>query len=303
MTRRLLGAALAFASLPLMGQERRPEARVTVHAAVEDATGTPVKGLTASTFALALDGERRTVDSIVPAAQPLSILLLVDVSRSMSPFGEGLEKAAREFVASLNAADRIRVGAFGDEIRFSQAFTADKRAFRLEPRDGIVLRKRSVTGGSPLWDAIYQSTELLVAEHNRRVLVAISDGRSSGNHYSLEEAAELAGDGGVAVNVLAPFATRGIRQDRKTVLYVRPAANIDRLTQYTGGMLVGGYDAVKPAKQLRLLAHRLRAGYAVTFAVPADGRRHRLDVQVGIPGVQVRAPLVVHVADANVRTP
>ena len=298
MTRHLVATGLAFASLAAAGPERWPETRVTVHVAVEDGEGAPVTGLPATAFTVAVDGERRTVDAMVPTAQPMSILLLVDTSKSMAPFVAGLEKGAREFVASLAVADRIRVGAFGDEIRFSPMFDADKRSFRLEPRDGIVLRKRSVTGGSPLWDAVYQSTELLVAERNRLVLLAISDGRASGNHHSLEEAAEFAGDGGVAVNVLAPFATRGIRQDRETVLYVRPAANIDRLTQYTGGLMIGGYDAVKPAKQLGALGHRLRAGYAVTFAAPADGRRHRLDVQVSIPGSQVRAPLVLRVPAA-----
>jgi VWFA-related protein len=297
MTRHLLATGLAFASLAAAGPERWPETRITVHVAVEDGEGAPVAGLPATAFAIVVDGERRTVDAIVPTAQPMSILLLVDTSQSMAPFVGGLEKGAREFVASLDAADRIRVGTFSDEIRFSPAFTADKRSFRLAPRDGIVLRKRAVTGGSPLWDAVYESTGLLVAEHNRRVLVVISDGRSSGNHHSLEEAAEFAGDGGVSVNVLAPFATRGIRQDRETVLYVRPAANIDRLTQYTGGLMIGGYDAVKPVKQLGALGQRLRAGYAVTFAAPADGRRHRLDVQLGVPGLRVRAPLAIRVPD------
>jgi VWFA-related protein len=291
MIRRALAAALAVAPLLGAGQDR-PETRIAVHVAVEDAKGTPVSGLPAAAFTLAVDGQPHAIESIAAASEPLSLLLLVDASRSMAPHGGKLERTVKRFVASLHAGDRIRTGVIDDEIAFAPAFTSATSSFRLMPRDPIVVRERPKTEGTPLWDAIHQAAGLLGAEDGRRILLVFSDGRTSGNQHSLEEAAEFAGDTNVSVIALAPFATRGIHQAPKMIAIVTPAAHLDRLTQYTGGLLIGGYESkVDPLEQLPTLPRRLRAGYTLTFAVPADGRRHRLEVLVGAPDVHVRAPL------------
>lgn len=79
---------------------------------------------------------------------------------------------------------------------------------------------------------------------------------------------------------------------------VSPAANLDRLARYTGGVLLGGYDPKDaPLKQMVALANRLRMGYAVTFVMPrSDSRRHRLEIGVATRRLQVRAPFVFRTA-------
>jgi VWFA-related protein len=292
MIRHALAVAVAVAPLLGGGPDGRADARIVVHVAVEDANGHPVSGLPAAAFTLTVDGQPHAIESIAPASQPLSLLLLVDASRSMAPQGGRLERAVKRFVVSLDAGDRIRTGVIDDEIAFAPTFDSPASSFRIMPRDRIVVRERLKTGGTPLWDAIHQASELLGAEHGRRILLVFSDGRTSGNQHSLEEAAEFAGDTNVSVTALAPFVTRGIHQAEKTIAIVTPVAHLDRLTQYTGGRLIGGYESkIDPIDQLPTLARRLRAGYALTFSVPADGRRHRLGVRAAAPGVRVRAPM------------
>jgi len=269
-------------------------ARVTVHVAVEDPTGNPVARLPAGTFSLSVDGVAQPIGPVVPADQPLSVILVVDDSPSMKPFAGRLTRPAREFITSLDAADRWRVGEFGDRITFSRTFASGPSSFRLEPREPIALRERTVRGGSPLWDAVHHSVELLAdQEGRRRIVLVFTDGRASGNQHTLEEVAEFSNDNAASVSAIVPVRSVGIRQDAETMAVVSPEANLDRLARYTGGMLLGGFELKDdPLKQLRDVAARVRAGYTLSFVMPEpDGRRHRLDVRVATPGLQVRAPM------------
>jgi hypothetical protein len=290
--------ALALgASTAALSQE--PAARVTVHVAIEDASGQPVRGVAAASFSLDVDGAAHPIESVVPEAQPLSVILLADLSPSVNEFAGRLNGAARDFVEGLDAADRWRTGTFADRILFSRAFASGRASFRPEPRDPIVVRERGVRGGSPVWDALYQSVELLAEAAGRRSVVVFTDGRASGNDRGLDDVAEFAIDHAVSVSAVVPLRSFGVRQDRATVALISPAAGLDRLTRYTGGVLLGGYDHKDdPLRRLRALAARLRAGYALTFAIPKpDARRHRLDVRVTGCGVQVRAPTAFRTPD------
>src|SRR5207247_2554436 len=88
-------------------------------------------------------------------------------------------RARRTYVASLDAADRWRAGEFADRILFSRAFAPGRSPFRLEPREPIAVRERAVRGGSPLWDALHHSVELLADQPGRRSLLVFTDGRAS----------------------------------------------------------------------------------------------------------------------------
>jgi hypothetical protein len=267
MRRLILAAAGVCAAISPTPAERG--AAVRIHVAVEDQSGKPVHRLAAGMFSLTVDGASRPIESVVPSDQPLSVTVLVDDSLSMQPFASRLQKAAKEFAAGLDAADRLRVEKFG-----------------------------TAPGGSAVWDAIHRSVELVADQSGRRAILVLTDGRASGNLHSLEEVAERSVDRAVSLSAVVPDPPRGIRQDAKTMAVVTPAANLDRLAQYTGGVLLGGYAVTdQPLKQLRGLAARLRAGYTVTFAMPdADSRRHRLDVRVATPGLRVRAPMAFRVS-------
>jgi VWFA-related protein len=288
----LAGFAWALVAAMTLPADAQRGARATVHVAVEDAAGNPAGRLAADAFSLSVDGAAQPIDSVVPAAQPLTLIVLVDRSQSMTMSNAGVDAPVKRFAAALGAADRWRVGTFADRILFSRDFVAGPRSFQIAPRDPIVVRERRVRGGSPLWDALHQSIELLAPEPGRRTVMVFTDARASGNEHGLDDVAELAVDASVAVNAIVPVAARGIRQDARTMAVVTPAASLDRLSRYTGGVLRGGFDLEDgPTRQIERVAARLRSAYAVTFAAPADGRRHRLEVRVAVPGLQVRAPM------------
>ena len=292
----LVAAAVLAASLAVSPAQR--DARVTIYIAVEDQAGRPERSVAADALSLSVDGIPRPIESVVRADQPLSAILLVDTSASMKSIAPLLQRSAKDLIANLGESDRWRIGVFGDRILFAREFASGRRSFDWPPPDPIEVRTRPVRGGSPLWDAVRQSVELLAEQGGRRTLVVMTDGRASGNQYGLEEVAEFTADGAVSVSAIVPVPAVGIRQDRQTMAVVSPAANLDRLARYTGGVLLGGYDPKDaPLRQMLPLAHRLRAGHAVTFVMPTpDSRRHRLEIGIATRGLQVRAPLAFRVA-------
>ena len=291
MTLRVLGVIAGLCASFAASQPDRTM-RVDIHVAVEDEAGHPVRGMSPGDFSMLIDGAAHAIDSVAPAAKPTSVILLADTSISMKPFSGRLDGAAETLIDGLGGDDRWRTGAFGDRITFSRTFAVGRKSFQLAPRDPITVRERTVTGGSPIWDAVHQSVELLGGEPGRRSVVLFTDGRAGGNQFGLEEVAELSNDRQVSVTAVVPMRSFGVRQDRETIAVVSPAAGLDRLARYTGGVLLGGYDFKQdPLKQMQPLAARLRAGYALTFATLADGRRHRLDIRVRPPGLRVRAPM------------
>ena len=286
------GVALGFSALLLAAPSAQDaDTRIVIHVAVENVHGEPLTGLAATAFSITVDGQPRPVIAATPASGPLSVIVLTDRSRSMRPHLDDLDDALEAFASALAPEDRVRAASLAGEISFATAFTTDKKALRSRDRHPAIPHPRRVAGGSPLWDAIHQSVELLAREPGRRAVVVFSDGRSTGNWHGLAETAEFAMAHGVSISAVLPDARSDLPQTANVLLIVRPTVNLDKLATYTGGLTLsaGGGPSASPP-QFRAVANRLLAGYTLTFASPSrDGRAHELDVAVHA-AVQVRAP-------------
>src|SRR5436309_517705 len=89
---------------------------IEVYATVTDAHGEAVAGLTAADFHVAEDGAPQTVSTFFAGEFPLSVIIALDRSFSMS--GEKLtlaRSAARLFIAGLKPDDEVMVLAVGSE--------------------------------------------------------------------------------------------------------------------------------------------------------------------------------------------
>jgi VWFA-related protein len=265
-------------------------ARVVVRMAVENANGVAVTGLQESAFSISVDGRPHPIVSVTADDEPLAAIVMIDRSRSMRLHLREADAAFKVFTGALSPGDRVRLASFADEITFAAAFTTDRTALRSSRRYPVVLHPRQTTGGSPLWDAIHDSVELLAREEGRRAVVVYSDGRSTGNWHSLAETAEFALAHGVSINVVALYADRGLRQNADVMAMVKPTVNLEKLATYTGGALVNGREVPHEAAQFEAMASRLRGGYRLSFDTPfVDGRAHQLDIAVHA-ALQVRAP-------------
>jgi hypothetical protein len=83
-------------------------------------------------------------------------------------------------------ADKAQVGAFSDKIQFSGRFTSD--------RDDLIGALRDLQFGNPtrLYDAIWESIDLVEAAEGRKVVVAFTDGDDTASRRGLGDALDYA---------------------------------------------------------------------------------------------------------------
>src|SRR5580765_2365693 len=143
---------------------------VSLFVTVADAQGRLVPDLTKEDFEI-LDNEK--VQPIVyfeNVIQPISVVVMLDTSGSMTGSIALLKEAAEQFLLRLLPADQGRVGAFNDKIQISAKFTKN--------RDELISDMKALDfgNGTRLWDAVLLSLEELKGIEGRRVVLVFTDG-------------------------------------------------------------------------------------------------------------------------------
>ncbi len=364
MFRRRLPSVAAFAVVLAGGMTAifaQGPALVTIDVAVEqprpmvDASHvvpwTVATGLTVQDFEVFSDGQSCRIESLTAGRTILSIVVLIDVSAGTEiTVNSLLEPLQAGLIPVLLPGDRVAFGRFGGiatkvERRFNSQHDELKEAARAAltpPTDtpapparpapsDPVLAARGLNGGfglgaSPVWDAIDDATGVLESEPGRRAIILLTDGRSTGNVHSLDEAIRHAVAARTSVLVVGEGVDEEIRQSGTSSTVVRPAALLESMAGATGGAYAAvfgpeksrpkrtdalamrqyrfreGGEPLKPARvdeaafkrwvgrMLAAFVGDLRAGYTLGFLAPAlDGQFHTLDVRVRKTGLKVRA--------------
>lgn len=161
---------------------------VDVPLAVTSATGVPLKGLKASNFVIYEDGKKQEAADFSTTTEPFEVALLLDTSGSTRNDLQLIQRAARDFVASLRDGDRVAIVAFNTERRGDQAFpgidvltalTSDRKQL-----DAAIDRVKT-SNGTPYYDALEQVVGTIFSAkpseelRGRRALVALTDGVDS----------------------------------------------------------------------------------------------------------------------------
>jgi tight adherence protein B len=139
-----------------------------------------------------------------------TVVLAIDCSQSMAgrPLADATA-AARAFIASTTAADRIGVIAVGKQARPLTSFSDSKGAAT------AALAHLAVDGqpGTALWDAVVLGSDELARQPvGGRVIIVVTDGRDVSSSASFEDAVAAAHRAGAAVytvGIASPDATPG----------------------------------------------------------------------------------------------
>ena len=148
---------------------------VSIYATVLDQTGRLVPRLTLDDFEVYDNGKPQTVTLFANDLQPITIVIMLDRSRSMEDHFDLVRKAAERFVEHLEPADRARVGSFSNRIEIDPGeFTSDHAALI------DVLRTKLLPAGiTPLWRATSLAMSALQNEPGRRVVLLFTDGHDT----------------------------------------------------------------------------------------------------------------------------
>ena len=210
----LPGAALAQGSMDLVIHHVKVEPfegqmsyDVMAFFSVLDQEGQPVSGLKVEDFTVSEDGNPVEIGSLSTAmGDPISLVLVVDTSGSMSLPMEAARKAMHTFINGLSAADQVAIVSFNEEATVRQGFTANHNDVR-QQIDGLA----AVPGaGTCIFDAAYEAVELATTTPaGRRAVVLLTDGVDETpdgdpcSSHTKEEVAALAADENAPVPVFA----------------------------------------------------------------------------------------------------
>jgi hypothetical protein len=231
-----------------MPQLRMEGGTLLAYVSVVDNRGVPAEVAPAN-FRLLVDG--RTVDTIalqkLPSTTGISILLGIDVSRSMQPVKiRAARQAAAGFINRLRPNDHASLFTFGDQVRFLAGFTQDKAALmahlvNMEARDQHTL----------LYDAIVEAARRAPASPTvRKALVILTDGQDDGSSVSLDNSIQI------AQMQAAPVYTLGFGVE------INRAA-LTRISAMTGGRFFAVSDAAQLAGFYLTLLNQLSSEYVL----------------------------------------
>src|SRR6185295_11472455 len=92
---------------------------VSVYATVTDESGRLITDLTKEDFVVKDNGRKQTLTVFNNSPEPISVIILLDCSGSMSDEIDTVRAGASEFIKRMRPDDRGRVGTFATEIELA----------------------------------------------------------------------------------------------------------------------------------------------------------------------------------------
>jgi Ca-activated chloride channel family protein len=254
---------------------------VSLFVTVADSARRLVPGLTQEEFEVFDNEKPQPIVFFQNEIQPITVVVMLDTSGSMTLTLDLLRQAAEQFLIRLLPADKGRVGAFNDKIQFSSTFTSD--------RDQLVTEVKNLDygNGTRLWDAVGASLDELKGIEGRRVILVFTDGDDTASKIGLGTVVERARAEEVMVYAI------GLESNYfngQSMVRTKPDSGLRKIADETGG----GYFELKKSSELAStftkVAQELHSQYVIGFApLQLDNRVHKLAVKMKQPGMTARA--------------
>ena len=181
-----------------------------------------------------------------------SVVLAIDRSQSMrgAPLANAIA-AARSFVASKPAEDRVAVGSFATQPKLLTDFTTERgdavgalQSIQVDP-----------VQGTTLYDMIVKSANLLADEPlEARVMIVVTDGNETRSSASLNDAISAARKAGASIYVVAIESPK-----------FNPAP-LHKLAEETGGVYHGTSSSDTLSAQYAAIAAELKRTWMLDYA-------------------------------------
>ena len=254
---------------------------VKVDVQVADHNGRAISGLTKDDFRVYDDGRPQKIVYFGQEKEPLDLVLLLDVSGSMSRHLEQLAATALASLKQLFPGDRVAVMLFARRSTVREPLTEDFRAVQEELRDAV--RTNSLGSGTAINSGIIDDAQYLQQQppRGRRAVLIVTDNLSLNYRVPDEDvirqlyAADAVLNGIVIGKQKHPAPTRPGQ-------YVNPDftfSDVFKLAGESGGEAMEGG---KIDEAFEHMIERIRARYSLQYDAPqsAPGVLHRIQVQL-----------------------
>ncbi|MGE5204390.1 MAG: VWA domain-containing protein [Chlamydiota bacterium] len=249
---------------------------VLVPVTVTDTMNRPVVGLTKTDFSLYEDGNPQQIRSFWCDDSPISVGVLLDLSKSMSNKLDVAREALGKFFALGNPEDDYFVITFAD--RPALLADASESIGTIQAR----LANAAAGGHTALLDAIYLGeNELQQARYKRRALLIISDGGDNRSRFTTRELKSMVEEEDVTVYAIGLF-------DKvfKSPEEWAGKRLLTQITEATGGRTVtlnNPKDLPQAASEISIeMRNQYILGYRPSNAA-RDGKWRKIKVRVSPP--------------------
>ncbi len=268
---------------------------VPVYVTVTDADKRLVPDLVLEDFEILDNAKPQTVNVFENKPTPITTVVMLDTSGSMTTALDLVKDGAEQFVLRLLPEDRAQVGEFNDKIRFHPGSFIDDRD-RL-----VYLLKNELDFGYPtrLYDAVDESIARLEPAEGRKVVLVFTDGDDTSSKIGVGKVMDRAREKDVMIYAIGLVNNYFNGQQK---VRSQPDRGLKKLAEDTGG----GYFELKRTADLgetfTRVAQELHSQYVLGFSPETmDGKVHKLDVRVKKGGMTARARKSYVAASAGTR--
>jgi Ca-activated chloride channel family protein len=273
---------------------------VAVYATVIDRYGEMIRNLERDDFIIEDDGRRQELTVFVKGFQPITAMVLVDTSASMTLNLDLARTAAEQLVIRMMPGDQVRVGSLSDRLDLSKNFTSDRDELLRALREDL-----HVGNPTKLWEGVGETMTELAPLGGRRILVLMTDGVDTMSTSTADQIIERAREDELMIYIvqfrstpraqlaempLSPSGGASMSDPRRYT--APPTATLRRLATQTGGghFQLNQYDDVNAT--FTQVMQELHYQYVLGFTPQRlDGKVHdlRIRLQKSEPDTEVRA--------------
>ena len=282
----LLAAGVVL-TMPADAQIRVTTQTVPLYVTVTDRDRRLVPDFVQEDFEVYDNGKLQPLTNFYNEPQPITAVVMLDTSGSMTLAIDFVKQAAEQFLIRLLPDDQAKIGAFNDKLEVHPEpglpFTSN--------RDQLIRLMKELDFGYPtrLFDAVDYSIEQLQGVQGRKVVIVFTDGEDTSSRIGSGDVLDRARAEEVMVYSV------GLENeyfDGSRRVRTSPDRGLRRLSDETGG----GFFVLKFKEKDELgstftrVAQELHAQYVLGFTPETlDGKVHKLEVKVKRPGMTARA--------------
>lgn len=293
----LLGIAGWAQSRPPVEGQSSESIRLSTSLVVVDAqvlnrkTGEIVNGLAPADFEIFEDGVRQEITHFSQNKLSLSVILLIDLSGSVSPVLREIREGALEALNRLKENDEVAVIGFSSNTQLVQDFTRDRQL--IVDRIARIEKSPVIGQGTSLFQALSEAALHMNRAGNptsRRVIISITDNVAWEYNFSglsEQEVAHQIVDSGSMVCGLIVEGTLSktekiFLKNRDGQDIYRRRTTVDPFVNQTGGEILKS-SKLEITTRLATLIDHLRTRYSLGYSPKRetiDGKYHQVFLQL-----------------------
>jgi VWFA-related protein len=242
-----------------------------------------VAGLTRDDFLLYDNNQPVAASHFDHEREPLTLLLLLDISGSMSKFLEQMSSTARVALKNLKPGDQVGVMPFARHTRTAVDFTATHDTVAAELKNAI--RDRTLGSGTQINHAIRDAAKYFEEKaplNGRRAVLIVTD--NMGVNYQLGDAEviQALNDANIVCNSIVVGRARRPNGESKFRNPDFSYANVFDIADATGGDIL---KSDRGDEALGQILERIRSRYSLHYPTPGGepGTQRNIRVELSPP--------------------